>query len=1134
MTLSTMLDANGVNLLVWGAPGITNGHFKIPREITVDSNGNLFIVDSGNNRIQKFGSTNSDDKITIQTKQTEEIEVETEQTQVTSEITLASPIVGDFTKPNIIPPNDITVEATAVLTPISIGQASATDESGIKSIESNAPSKFPLGITTIVWTAIDGSGNIAIETQTINVIDLAPPTITAPADVISEATSITENYVDLGNPTTSDNVGIMSITNDAPLVFPLGETIVTWTATDIAGNLENAVQRVIIEDNTKPKIFASDDIILEASSIDQNEVNLGDPEVFDNGIIESITNDAPQFLSLGNTTVTWIAADSAGNIAITTQLITIVDTTAPSILAPEDIVLEATSPIENLDYLGEPTISDVQQVTITNDAPSMVSLGKTIVTWIALDPNGNYASDIQTITVVDTTAPVLQVPEDLVIEAVSIDGNIVVLGEATAVDATGISSIVNDAPHVFPFGTTTVTWTATDINTNAFSATQTVTIVDTTPPELNPPNDIVTEAVDIESNYVEIGEPTIYDAIGIESVSSDALDVFPIGLTTITWTAVDSSGNVVNAFQTVIINDTTKPSITPPLDVIAEADGQDGSQLLIGDAIVTDVIGVAGVTNDSPEIFPIGETTITWTAVDTHGNIAEATQIVTIVDTTPPSIIPPNDIIFEAVNPLENIIFIGELTSDDFVGVSSVTNNAPQVFPLGETIVTWTATDDSGNSANTSQIITVVDTTPPTVTAPEDVILEAANESENLVNYGEAIMDDLVEIVSISNDAPDVFPLGLTTITWTVTDSSGNTSTDTQMISIADSTPPILSVPEDIISEAISSDGALIDIGEATATDSILVASISNNAPEIFPLGETMVTWVATDSSGNEIAETQKISVVDTTAPIIIAPEDITIEAISLTENIVELSIANVEDLVSGVTIINDATDVFAFGEIVVTWIATDASGNSASATQLITVIDTTAPNLLVPEDVVFDATAPETSLSYGVATALDMTDPSPEITNNAPELFPLGETIVTWTTTDKYGNSVSETQSINVQGCGQSISYYNQILGTAEDDTILGTNLPDLIFGLGGDDIIFGYKGNDCILGGEGDDIIFGNEGNDSISGGEGNDIIKGQSGQDKITGDDGTDVIDGGDDYDQCNDLETSSSDIVIKCEI
>jgi len=378
-----MLDANGVNLLVWGAPGITNGHFKIPREITVDSNGNLFIVDSGNNRIQKFGSTNSDDKITIQTTQTEEIEVETEQTQVTSEITLASPIAGDFTKPKIIPPNDITVEATSVLTPISIGQASATDESGIKSIESNAPSKFPLGITTIIWTAIDGSGNIAIETQTINVIDLTPPIISAPADVISEATSITENYVDLGNPTTSDNVGIMSITNDAPPVFPLGETIVTWTATDIAGNLENAVQRVIIEDSTKPKIFASDDIILEALSIDQNEVNLGDPEVFDNGIIESITNDAPQFLGLGNTTVTWIAADSAGNIATTTQLITIIDTTAPSISAPEDIVLEATSPIENLDYLGEPTISDVQQITITNDAPSMFSLGKTIITWTA-------------------------------------------------------------------------------------------------------------------------------------------------------------------------------------------------------------------------------------------------------------------------------------------------------------------------------------------------------------------------------------------------------------------------------------------------------------------------------------------------------------------------------------------------------------------------------------------------------------------------------------------------------------------------------------------------------------------------------------------------------------------------------
>ena len=201
-----------------------------------------------------------------------------------------------------------------------------------------------------------------------------------------------------------------------------------------------------------------------------------------------------------------------------------------------------------------------------------------------------------------------------------------------------------------------------------------------------------------------------------------------------------------------------------------------------------------------------------------------------------------------------------------------------------------------------------------------------------------------------------------------------------------------------------------------------------------------------------------------------------------------------------------------------------------ASATQTVTIIDTTSPELTIPEDIIISAFSLEEQVEIGEAQAADLAGSILTITNDAPSTFPLGDTVVTWNVSDEFGNSVSSEQTISVQPCGKSLSYYNQIFGTAAADTIIGTDVADLIFAFAGDDMIFGGEGNDCIIGGDGDDLIFGNAGGDHLVGGEGNDVIKGFSGDDKLTGGAGTDILDGGDDYDISYD---SASDIIIKCE-
>jgi len=915
------MSSEGKTITSWGNIGTGNGKFLEPKDLVLDNRGYLYVLDSSLGLIQKFETPivmqMEEALAEEQFKKLQELayaeataaaEAEaaaevtaTVEAEAAAEATAAAEAaaIPDTTKPIISTPPDLVTEATGSLTPVDLGEAIAMDESGIQLIISNSPTLFPLGSSTIIWTAIDNNGNSAYATQQVDVVDTTPPTISLIPDISMEAVVPYDNIVELQAPIADDIFDIVSVTNDAPEFFSLGETTVTWTATDVGGNTASIEQKITVFDTTFPILEIPEDIVIESTSLDQNEINLGEATATDNGEITSITNDAPEFFSLGETTVTWTAIDSSNNFSSLTQSVSVIDTTAPEISSLEDITLEATSVDANIVNLDSPIASDVQDVTIYIIAPDVFPVGETTVTWTAVDESGNSASATQTVTIVDTTKPGLSIPQDQTVEASSLEGTLVEIDQAEAHDITGISSIVHDAPDVFPLGSTLIAWIATDNHGNITTAYQTVTVVDTTTPTIIYPQDILAEAIDPTMNYIGLGELDAADSVGIESV-----------------------------------------------------------------------------TNDKPITFSFGSTTITWTVTDTSGNISQATQVVTLVDTTDPEIIAPSDIVAEATNLSGTMIELGGATAHDVMGIASITEHSPRFFVLGETTVTWTATDTSGNSASATQTVTIVDTMSPIITAPDSITAEATSANSNTVALGNPVSSDLVDTPSISNNAPDVFPLGETTVTW----------------------------------------------------------------------------------------------------------------------------------------------------------ITIDESGNSASSTPTVTIVDTTSPELTIPEDIVISAFTLEKQVEIGEAQAHDLAGSAFTITNDVPDTFPLGDTIVTWNVSDELGNSSSSQQVISVQPCGKPLSYYNQIFGTPAADTIIGTEVADLIFAFAGDDMIFGGEGNDCIIGGDGDDLIFGNAGGDHLVGGEGNDILKGFSGDDKLTGGTGTDVLDGGDDFDVSYD---SASDIIIKCE-
>lgn len=151
----------------------------------------------------------------------------------------------DTALPVVTAPADVTAEANGVQTVISIGTATAADNVGVVSLTNDAPSSFPVGTTTVTWTARDAAGNVGTATQKVTVKDTTAPMVTAPADVTVDATN-TLTTVSIGTASATDKVGVVSLTNDAPASFPIGMTTVTWTARDAAGNTGTAIQKITV------------------------------------------------------------------------------------------------------------------------------------------------------------------------------------------------------------------------------------------------------------------------------------------------------------------------------------------------------------------------------------------------------------------------------------------------------------------------------------------------------------------------------------------------------------------------------------------------------------------------------------------------------------------------------------------------------------------------------------------------------------------------------------------------------------------------------------------------------------------------------------------------------------------------
>lgn len=439
----------------------------------------------------------------------------------------------------------------------------------------------------------------------------------------------------------------------------------------------------------------------------------------------------------------------------------------------------------------------------------------------------------------------------------------------------------------------------------------------------------------------------------------------------------------------------------------------------------TDNCSIASFTTLTPpgSQFAPGTTTVTYTARDTYGNTATCTFDVVVSDNTLPVFTNcPSDIAVTAGSNCKAVVTWSEPVASDNCAIATTSQtHAPNTeFSVGVTAVTYTATDVNGNTATCMFNVTVTDTTLPVFSnCPADIAVPAGANCKAVVSWPEPSASDNCAIANTvkSHNPNDEFPIGVTSVTYTATDVNGNSATCTFEVTVTDNALPVFAnCPADITIAAGANCKAVVNWTEPAVTDNCAIASSgkTHSPNDEFAIGTTVVTYTATDASGNTQTCSFNVKVEDTSAPIITnCVSDIIVTAAANCKAIVSWTEPSASDNCGMATFARTHAPGTEFdpGVTQVTYTATDIHGNTSTCVFTVSVVLTDPPevsgcpaNLAALSDDTNEAvvtwTEPVFTVRCGNLTI--------EKTHEPGSRFGTGVTDVVYTATDDFGNTAT------------------------------------------------------------------------------------------------------------------------------
>ncbi|MBV6443508.1 MAG: hypothetical protein EPGJADBJ_05279 [Saprospiraceae bacterium] len=554
--------------------------------------------------------------------------------------------------------------------------------------------------------------------------------------------------------------------------------------------------------------------------------------------------------------------------------------------------------------------------------------------------------------------------------------------------------------------------------------------------------------------------------------------------------------------------DNTPPVVECPQNITVDIAGNDCStNVNIPLPIASDACsGVDSITRvPSSDIFNSGVTSVIFTVTDSAGNSAACSLLVTVNDNAPPFFTDcPTGITTPAPGfNCQTLVNWQPPVASDPCGQANLTitsNYTPDsLFSVGQTMVLYTVTDASGNSANCSFLVAIQDTAAPIITCPGDLTVspDGSPNCGAVVDYGLPLAFDncdtsVIVVINTGDPAPgDTFPAGTTPVTYFATDGSSNVSSCSFSITVVDNEGPVLICPDSIVVTAAQDTcGAPVEWPAVTASDACdgpLTPTSSFQQGQFFPVGTTLVPYTATDASGNSGNCSFTITVTETVPPIILgcpADRDILLQSGQCDTTVSwDPPAATDNCLLDSFTASNPPGSVFQAGTTIVTYTAADAAGNTTTCSFTVNLIDEIAPSLSnCPQDTTYNNVGPcGIIVTWPDPVASDNCTPPSELiitsTHMSGDTFYNGQiNNVVITVFDASNNSFSceftivvntddppswtnVPQNIVITGCPQTATWTPPTpAGVCELDTIFSTHQPGAFFGTGTTNVTYSW----------------------------------------------------------------------------